>query len=237
VASSRKTFAALVARKVGAVGVDLGGLNVEDFVSPAVGLYERVRPRIVTEDIAGAGVQRYATPAKWVVDASEFLSVEYPIDEDPPTFLDPNEVQVLDVADVAGAPTQKLLLGVAPSTGTSFRLRYTAPHTVDATTSSVPARDEEAVANYGAHLLCLELLTRFMGARAAADVAAEIALAQAEKMDAVRRAAGAFLEAADRLCGVASGEDGKRQPVFCDAVDVDVEFGPEGFQTHPPEDR
>lgn len=242
--ASRKTFAALISRKVGALGVDPGQLKVEDFVDPAVRLYERVRPRIVTKDVAGTGVQRYATPGEWSVGLSEVLSVEFPVDQDPPLYLnraefEPDDVSVLDVADSGNpaVPTQKILFHTeAPGNGTSFRLRFSAPHAVDQNGSTVVARDEEAVGNYGAHLFCLELMTRFMAARGAADVAAEIALAQAEKIDAIRRAADAFLEAADRLCGVTTGEGGTRRPVMATVLDADLAPGPEGFQTHDPVD-
>jgi len=148
------TFTVMLARKIGA---DRQGLSPEAFVTPAVRLYERFRPRELVTAVTGDGTQEYALATAltlWLVGFSRVSWIEYPVDETPPVYLDPNEYLVRRVANTgtnSETRVEKLYLHyAAPASTEPSRVCYTARHVVNAPYSTIPAEDEEVVADFGA---------------------------------------------------------------------------------------
>jgi len=224
--STSATFAALIQAKVGG---DSFGLDVAAYVARAVQRYEMLRPRIRTEDIDGTGSSLYATPTGWVPGYSEVLRVEYPVDEVPPVYLDGEDFEVVDLADVAGVRTQKILLhGYSPaSSSDDFRLQWKARHTVDATSSTIPANDEEAVGYIGAHLLLIDAATQ-MSANNPQGLHVDEAVATVEQTDRIFYRSKDMAKAAAALLGVATifPEEGEAagQALSMRSIDFDLPY-------------
>lgn len=224
--STSATFAALIQAKVGG---DAFGLDVTAYVARAVQRYEMLRPRIITQDVDGTGLSLYATPTGWVVGFSEVLKVEYPVDQVPPVYLEDEDVEVVDLADVAGARVQKILLrGYAPaSSSDDFRLQWKARHTVDGSSSTIPANDEEAVGYIGAHLLLIDAATQ-MSANNPQGLDVDEAVSTVEQTDRIFFRAKDMARCAAALLGVDSifPEEGQAgaQGLSFRSIDADLPY-------------
>lgn len=120
----------------------------DEAIRAAVARYSKDRPRLLVEDVTATGGRFLGLPPGWT-DGCALVELEHPIDADPPSRLPPAEV-ALEIVPSG----QRFRLLFSPATGEQIRVRYTAPHRVDADTDTVPAADREAVAAYaGAHLL------------------------------------------------------------------------------------
>ena len=62
--------------------------NVDVFVTQAAARYSLDNPRQVAEDITADGTSVMALPSGWVSDFSDILSIESPLDQQPPMYLD-----------------------------------------------------------------------------------------------------------------------------------------------------
>jgi len=89
----------------------------------------------------------------WVDGFSVALGVEYPAGEQVPCMLDESAWMIYQ-----GTAGKKLrFLTVSLGTGETAVLRYTAPHLVDSSTSTIPATDQDAVVNLAGALACYAL--------------------------------------------------------------------------------
>lgn len=123
----------------------------------AVKYYSRVRPREVVSDLAGNGGFDYDPPSAWADGFSILKQVEYPAGEQQPVYL-PKE----DVTVYRNASALKLrFLRDTPATGKTARITFTALHTVNAGSSTIPSSDEDAVAALGAAYACEALANHY----------------------------------------------------------------------------
>lgn len=171
--SNRATFTGLIAQRI---GPDRQGLNPDDFVDPAVRLYERYRPRLIVKEITGNGTRSYASTAidstLWVPGFTRVLGIEWPVDEVPPTWYDDdgNDWLVVD-AENTGASletrVQSLILRMAePAASETFRVKFTARHTASggsAGISTIDAADEHAVADFATSMFLEALAVHYGG--------------------------------------------------------------------------
>jgi hypothetical protein len=121
-------------------------------IERAVMRYGADRPRVLVEDLVAAGGHYLDLPTDWESEFSALESVEYPIGDVPPTFLENGAY------DLYEDPTEtRIMLDSSATATATFRVRFSAPHTVDATTDTVPASHREAVCSLAAGGLLLEL--------------------------------------------------------------------------------
>ena len=155
-----------------------------DAIASALAEYQRIRPRVVAKEItgaSGAGAFDYAvTSLTGYVDGfSVVLAVYYPYlatDQNVPP-LDPERWAVVRIE--SGAVLR--FFDVTPTSPDKFLAQYTTRHTLDGSTSTVPASDDEALADLGA---CFCLL--FMAAQVTQETDNVIA---ADSMNRLSKAA------------------------------------------------
>lgn len=112
-------------------------------------------PRRVVEDVNVDAGGNLPLPTSWA-EGSTLIQAEYPIGERPRTFIAPSSIEE------SATPTGTLLVLVSHiDTGESVRVTYTAPHVLDATTDSVPARHQRALAALAASDLCGQLAAHY----------------------------------------------------------------------------
>lgn len=127
--------------------------------------HSRHKPLEIVEDLSGDGGYAYALSglASWDEDFSSVLAVEYPVDDTD------EDQQILNPGEdwkVYKAPTGRELhfLFDKPAATETFRVTYTAPHAVDADSSTVASMDDAAVQTLAAAKFC-----RILAARNAAN--------------------------------------------------------------------
>lgn len=113
-------------------------------IERALARHSREFPRVVVEDVAGDGSGIYALASvltDWDGDFSHVRQVEYPADESPPVYLEP------DTWMVYRHPLGYRLRfsDASPAVGETIRITYTAGHTITETESTIPATADEGV--------------------------------------------------------------------------------------------
>ena len=104
-------------------------------IDRAVKEYQVARPRSGTATVAATASRRYDLSAQ-----SGYLwceRVEYPIDDDPPKYLEFRE---------EGGGSVYLLCDEAPVAGQNIKFWYARAHTLEGSSSTIPVEDEELVA-------------------------------------------------------------------------------------------
>lgn len=118
-------------------------------IQTAVLRYSQDRPRTQVADVTALSGWFLPLPAGWVAGESVLHAVETPIGSNPPALLDSGAVAV-----ELGISGETIRLAAQIDVGQQARLTFAGPHTVNATTDTVPARDREALACWAAALLC-----------------------------------------------------------------------------------
>lgn len=140
-------------------------------IDAAVSRYSQDRPRVVTEDKAGNGTPFYvlvgtgALLAAWSDQFSQVQAIEYPAAavgaDHVPTYLERQDDWQEDYRDAS--KTYLRLLTASPAASETVRITYTALHTHDTVTDTVPVADREALYDLCAHYACLALGTEAAG--------------------------------------------------------------------------
>lgn len=124
--------------------------------------HSKYRPRRRIHDFIGNSVAFdfvLSAAAGYEVGFSKILSVEYPADEREPEYLEDEDWIIYEAA----TETPKLrLINATPTTGKKVRIVYSARHTVDAATGTIPDGDFEAACHYAAHFALLALANRYL---------------------------------------------------------------------------
>ncbi len=127
-------------------------------IAGALGRYSKHRPKISGADIAGDGTHIYAVPAGWINEFSDIRSIEYPIGDNPPTYLDKEDDYEKYVTTSA---EQIRLINDAPPATESFRVKFT----VLRTEATIAANDLDAVANLAAAICLGMLASRYISSK------------------------------------------------------------------------
>ena len=142
----------------GMVRDGVSALTSQDYTGAlghAVARYSAHRPRVLVADVDAADDGVVASDvedlADWDAETSSVRTVEYPLDEVPPEHIEHTLYRTPDAV---------LLRAPDVVSGETARVTYTAPHTVDATDTSTPTSDREAVASWAAARLLEELAAR-----------------------------------------------------------------------------
>ncbi len=117
------------------------------------GRYSKDRPRMLVVDLTGDGAKYewdLATLTGWQSGFSQVVGIEYPQGERAPIFLENDDWRIYD------SPTARFLrFAFALTSGKKARVRFTAAHSIDA--STVPDADFYAVGALAASLAARRL--------------------------------------------------------------------------------
>ena len=153
------TFETLFADRVRDSGAKITLAQTDRAIVEAVKRYARVRPIEAVQDYAGdSATFDFALPTGWVPDFSTVRAIEYPAGQRPASLLEPEEWSFYRSATTTVTIRLKTL---TPSTGQTLRVTWTKPHLVDTSGSTIPAQDEEAVANLAAAVGLRELAAHY----------------------------------------------------------------------------
>lgn len=131
------------------------GGDVDSAIAAALKQHQKIRPYVPVAEITGTGAFRYSLTAaspivsNWKLNFSRVVELLFPYaaTDQRPTALDEGD----DFA-VVGLPDGLYLhfTQAIPTAAQKFLLTYTSPHVVNASTSTVPEVEEEAVAQLAA---------------------------------------------------------------------------------------
>jgi len=131
----------------------------EECVAQALAEYNRVRPRYLVEESAGDNTSFLAVPASWDSEFSKIARLDKLNSDDEPTLIHPSRYQVIQNP----APEDPVIFWSFDTFAltTTYRVKYTVPHTVTALASSVPSGDEAALMDLAACHACLRLAAAY----------------------------------------------------------------------------
>lgn len=141
---------------------DTGKITAADrdaAIQEAVKRYGKDRPRLKKQDLSADAPNILSLPSGWEANFSAVRSIEYPVGNVPPTFLDQDRYAIYN--DTAA---DKLLLLDAVNVGATLRVEYTSAHVLNGATDTIPPDDREAVCCWAAALLLDQLAAHFAGA-------------------------------------------------------------------------
>lgn len=150
-------------------------------IAAALARYSKHRPLLVVADLDSIGTRDLELPPGWVTDFSTISSIEYPLEQEPESFLSADEYKIYRT------PTGlKLRLWDAPpAAAASVRVTYTAVRTE----ADVPATDLDAIACFAA-AICLRTLAALYGQSSDPTMSVDVVSYQS-KTDTYRRLADA----------------------------------------------
>lgn len=135
--------------------------DVDRAIASALGLYSKDRPREIAKDIAGSGAFDYlltvALFPSWSEGFSRVIEVAFPYSattREPPVLI-----EGLDWREVVLDANARYLrfLSSTPTATQHMLVTHTAPHQLDGTVTTIPAGDEEALADLAAAACCDQL--------------------------------------------------------------------------------
>jgi hypothetical protein len=156
--------------------------DYESAAAEALKRYSKHRPRLVCEDLTGNGTNDLLLPTGWSEGISSIVSIEYPMGQVPETLLD------TDYWTIYQQPAGKRLrlLEAKPTALERVRVLYSALHPK----ATIPAADEDAIANLAASI-CLRLLATAYGQTGEPLIQADV-VNYRSKTDEFRRLADSF---------------------------------------------
>lgn len=141
---------------------DAGKASIDDrdrAIALAVQRYSKDRPREKVEDLTPSGANALPLPAAWEADFSDLRSLEYPLAQIPPSYIESDRYGLYNDGS---AITIKLIDAVAVAAN-NVRATYTIAHVVSDAEDTIPAADREPVACWAAAALCDQLAAFYSG--------------------------------------------------------------------------
>lgn len=121
-------------------------------IAGAVERYSQDRPVEKAADLVGVSGQLIALPAAWEAEFSTLKSLEYPVGDVPPSFLQ-NDAWAL-YRDVDAL---RIMLAASLPVASTVRAVFTVRHTLTTLVDTIPTNRREAVAKLAAASLCDQL--------------------------------------------------------------------------------
>lgn len=122
----------------------------------AVERYSKDRPRILVEDLTSAGGNTLDLPEAWQDGFSVVRSLEYPVGQFPPVFIERHTLYQNPDAIV-------ILIDTSLAASAIVRANFTARHQLDDEADTIPESDREPLASYGAAILLDQLAALYSG--------------------------------------------------------------------------
>ncbi len=210
------------------------------FLSQAVSMYSKDRPRELIHEITGdASAYDFSLPSDWVAGFSGLVSrVEYPADDyQNPIYIEEDEWDFFKklVNDVT--TTYFRFTTFTPANGKIARFLYTVPHTLNESTNTITDNDIDAVVNLTAALCFWALAAKF--AQTIDPVIDADVIDYQRKTDLYTSLAKDKLAIYNSLMGI--GEEAKGSAAATAGVavkDLDIAFPwGEDYLTHPMRQR
>jgi len=156
--SNLSTFNAIVDEIIQDDADILKSNEVDGFITSALSTYSKDRPLKKVKEYSGDGNYDYSLPSDWIEEFSGVIGdIEYPAGYQIPEYL-PFEDWIIHETESG----KKLrFLKDTPSAAQTFILRYTAPHTVNGSTSTVYADDEQVFCYLAASLCLMAMANRY----------------------------------------------------------------------------
>jgi hypothetical protein len=149
------SYVTLVKQKVKAPTAGIALLtdpdDYETYILEAVKEYSKRRPYNQTTKETADGTQLFALPSDWDIELSRISQVEYPIDSNPPAYIENSKYEVVQLDT---GYTGRFIGEYYPSNGQFFYLRYTKRHVLNDSSSTIPDAHKDAVANLAASISC-----------------------------------------------------------------------------------
>ena len=122
--------------------------EIGDLIRQATTRYSIDRPCETVADLSGDGTRYLSLPVAFEDGFSVIHSIEYPIDDDPPAYLDPRDVDFYRTPAVGGEPPTPAALKLRcswalPTGSANVRLVYTTRRTLGATTADTTVLDRD----------------------------------------------------------------------------------------------
>ncbi len=134
--------------------------DYDALIRDAVSRYSRAKPRLVVADLIGPGGFDYPLPDDWSDEWSELRSVEYPVGEREPVYVDRLD-RVL-----YRSPDGMVLRfkAVTPRAGELIRLTFTGLHSIAEGFTTIPPGDHDVVTLLASALGCEQLASHYTNA-------------------------------------------------------------------------
>jgi len=204
-----------------------GDLNAA--IASAVEHYSKDRGYEKIDEFSGDNGYDYDLPSDWVLNFSKIVSIEYPSGYQVPYYLEEEDWEIY----WESTSTQKLrFLDATPSSTETVRVRYTIPHTVSASASTVYDEDFEAVCHLACAYAC-KFLANKMVQTSEPTIAADV-VDYASKTEQYKDRAEEMFKEYRRLMKL-EGDVNAPSSIVKD-FDTDLSFG-ELHLTHPKEYR
>lgn len=133
--------------------------DLDAAIALAVSRYSKDRPRTKVADVTPASANSLPLPTAWETDFSELRSLEYPIGDNPPTYIGSDRYGLYDNGTTI---TVKLVDAVAVAAN-NVRASFTIAHVLSTTVDTIPVADREPAACWAAAILCDELASFYSG--------------------------------------------------------------------------
>lgn len=130
----------------------------DEALARAVARYSKDRPRVRVEDVVAPGGNLLDLPTAWQDDFSLLHSIEYPIGQFPPVYIDQENIGWYQSPTVL-----RVLLQTAITAGQSVRMTFTVRHQLDSGADTIRADDREPVCAYAGAILLDQLAAFFSG--------------------------------------------------------------------------
>lgn len=146
---------------------ELSDAQVNQAIDQAVQTYSLDRPRVVADYLSGDGSSyTFRLPRRWIHGFSRVVEVEYPLDSQQPTLLEPTDYNVEELT-LGTQPLRRLrFLSVIPESGTdNVLVRSTTRHVHSDELDTIPADDLDPVCWLAAAYAALTLAARQAAAR------------------------------------------------------------------------
>lgn len=121
-------------------------------IASAVERYSQDRPVEKAADLVGVSGQLIALPAAWEAEFSALKSLEYPVGDVPPSFLEGDTWALYRDVDAL-----RIMLVASLPAASTVRAVFTVRHTLTTLVDTIPTSRREAVAKLAAASLCDQL--------------------------------------------------------------------------------
>lgn len=132
--------------------------DIQDAIALAASRYSKDRPQIAVEDLDPSDANTLPLPDAWEDDFSAIQSLEYPIGENPLSYIDSGRWSLYQ-----GPSTTTIVLVDDVDTTQDVRAKFSIAHVVSAAADTIPLADREAAACWAAALLCDQLAAFYSG--------------------------------------------------------------------------
>lgn len=140
-------------------------------ITSAVAIYSRHRPRQVVATLTGTGTATdFAVPTGWEDGLSSILSIEYPVDEQDPVYLDAEDylIRPNPTTGLSRIQFRSLTLTLGEKAYVTYGIR----HTLGPVTDTIPLADRVPVAKL-AGAECCEMLSLYYTQTSDATIGAD----------------------------------------------------------------